>query len=152
MFFRVNGAPVELDVPSGSPWTRQVRSVAVMTHRARAPLTVWRIARTVEVERRVSSEPPSTQHRVRLAGGDAAVGFAMEVDGLRIDVSLPEQSVSHPGTELDRALRTTYFEHLVLTDSALAARVIVLIPPRMDGATLSVRCGDGVRRRRVRPR
>ena len=123
VYFQVNGAPVELDVPSGSPWTRQVRSVAVMTHRARAPLTVWRIARTVEVERRVSSEPPSTQHRVRLAGGDAAVGFAMEVDGLRIDVSLPEQSVSHFGTELERALRTTYFEHLVLTDSALAARV-----------------------------
>ena len=123
VFFRVNGAPVELDVPSGSAWTRQVRSVSVMTHRARAPLTVWRIARTVEVERRVPSEPPSTQHRVRLAGGDAAVGFAMEVDGLQIDVSLPERPVSHPGTELDRALRTTYFEHLVLTDSALATRV-----------------------------
>ena len=123
VFFRVNGAPVELDVPSSSSWTKQVRSVAVMTHRTRAPLTVWRIARTVEVERRVPSEPPSTQHRVRLAGGDAAVGFAMEVDGLRIDVSLPEQPVSHPGTELDRALRTTYFEHLVLTESALATRV-----------------------------
>ena len=122
-FFRVNGTPVELDVPSGSQWTRQVRSVAVMTHRARAPMTVWRIARTVEVERRVSSEPPSTQHRVCLAGGDAAVGFAMEVDGLQIDVSLPEQPVSHSRSELDRALRTTYFEHLVLTDSALTARV-----------------------------
>ena len=123
VFFRANGTPVELDVPSGSPWKTQVRSLAVMTHRARAPLTVWRIARTVEVERRVSSEPPSTQHRVRLAGDDAAVGFAMDVDGLRIDVSLPEQPVSRSGTELDRALRTTYFEHLVLTDSALAARV-----------------------------
>ena len=52
-----------------------------------------------------------------------AVGFAMDVDGLRIDVSLPEQPVSRSGTELDRALRTTYFEHLVLTDSALTARV-----------------------------
>ena len=111
----------ELDTPSGSPWARQVRSVAAMTHRARAPLTVWRIARTVEVERQTSSEPPTTQHRVRLAGRDAAVGFAMEVDGLRIDVSLPEQLPSEPGTELDRALRTTYFEHLVHTDPVLVA-------------------------------
>ena len=123
VYFRANGTPVELEVPSGSPWTRQVRSVAVMTHRARAPLTVWRIARTVAIERRVSSEPFSTQHRVRLAGDDAAVGFAMEVDGLQIDVSLPEHPVFQPGTELDRALRTTYFEHLVRTDSALAIRV-----------------------------
>jgi hypothetical protein len=123
VFFRANGTPVELEVPSGSPWTRQVRSVAVMTHRARAPLTVWRIARTVAIERRVPSEPFSTEHRVRLAGDDAAVGFAMEVDGLQIDVSLPDEPVFQPGTELDRALRTTYFEHLVRTDSALATRV-----------------------------
>ena len=119
VYFRANGAPTELDVPSGVPWTKWIRAVSVLTHRSRAPLTVWRIARTAEVERRVSSEPPSTQHRVRLGGSDAAVGFAMEVDGLRIEVSLPRQPVSHPGTELDRALRTAYFEHLVLTDPTL---------------------------------
>ena len=123
MFFRVNGVPAELDVPAGTPWTRQVRSMAVMTHRVRAPLTVWRIARTVEIERHVRTEPPTTQHRVRLAGGDAAIGFSMEVDGLRIDVSLPGQLLHQPGTELDRALRTTYFERLVLTDPTLVERV-----------------------------
>ena len=123
VFFRVNGVSAELDVPSGTPWARQVRSVAVMTHRARSPLTVWRIARTVEIERHVPTEPPTTQHRVRLAGGDAAIGFAMEVDGLRFDVSLPEQLPVRPGTSLDCALRTTYFEHLVLTDSVIATRV-----------------------------
>ena len=123
VFFRVNGTPVDLDIPSGSPWAGRVRSVAVMTHRVRAPLTVWRIARTVEVERRLSSEPQVTRHRVRLAGSDAAVGFAMEVDGLRIDALLPKQPISRTGSELDRALRTTYFEHLVLTDAALTALV-----------------------------
>ena len=122
-FFRANGASADLDVPSATPWMKRVRSVSVMTHRVRAPLTVWRIARSVEVERRVESEPPSTQHRVRLAGGDAAVGFSMEVDALQIDVSLPELPISRPGTELDRALRTTYFEHLVLTDSTLVRQV-----------------------------
>lgn len=123
VFFRVNGVPAELDVPAGTPWTRQVRSMAVMTHRVRAPLTVWRIARTVEIERHVRTEPPTTQHRVRLAGGDAAIGFSMEVDGLRIDVSLPGRLLHQPGTELDRALRTTYFERLVLTDPTLVERV-----------------------------
>lgn len=123
VFFRVNGVPAELDVPSGTPWTRQIRSVAVMTHRARAPLTVWRIARTVEIERHVPTEPPRTQHRVRLAEGHAAIGFAMEVDGLRFDVWLPDQLPVQPGTALARALCTTYFEHLVLTDSVLATRV-----------------------------
>lgn len=123
VFFRVNGVPAELDVPAGTPWTRQVRSMAVMTHRVRAPLTVWRIARTVKIERHVRTEPPTTQHRVRLAGGDAAIGFSMEVDGLRIDVSLPGQLLHQPGTELDRALRTTYFERLVLTDPTLVERV-----------------------------
>ena len=122
-FFGAGGVPVELDVPSATPWTQLIRSVAVMTHRVRAPLTVWRIARTVEVERRVESEPPLTQHRVRLAGRDAAVGFAMEVDAVQIDVALPEHPISRPDTKLDRALRTTYFEHLVLTDSELMARV-----------------------------
>ena len=122
-FFRANGSPANLDVPSATPWTKRVRSVTVMTHRVRAPLTVWRIARSVEVERQAEHEPPSTQHRVRLAGGDAAVGFSMEVDALQIDVSLPAQPIPRPGTKLDRALRTAYFEHLVVTDSTLMAQV-----------------------------
>ena len=123
VFFRVNGIPPELEVPSGTTWTGQVLSVAVMTHRARAPLTVWRVARTVEVERHISTEPPRTRHRVQLAGRDAAIGFAMEVDGVRFDVSLPQQVPVRPGTALDRALRSTYFEHLVRTDPVLTGRV-----------------------------
>jgi len=123
VFFRVNGIPPELDVPSGTAWTGQVLSVAVMTHRARAPLTVWRLARTAEVERHISTEPARTRHRVQLAGRDAAIGFAMEVDGLRFDVSLPQQVPVRPGTALGRALRSSYFEHLVRTDPVLAGRV-----------------------------
>ncbi len=120
-FFRDNGTPVELDVPSGSPWIEYVRAFEVLTHRARAPLTVWRVARSALIERQVDSEPPSTEHRVRLNGADAAIGFAMEVDGFRLDLVLPDtlQTESAP---LERALRTTYFEHLVLTDQVLIER------------------------------
>lgn len=119
VFFRTNGVPIALDVPLGSPWKKQIRSFAVMTHRGRAPLTVWRIARTVDVERRISSEAPTTQHRVRLEGGDAAIGFSMDVDGLRLDVSLPGRVPTGHGSEVERALRTAYFEHLILTDPVL---------------------------------
>lgn len=120
-YFRVNGSPVELDVPSGSQWQACVRSFEVMTHRARAPLTVWRLARSVEIERQLDSEPASTRHRVRLDGADAAIGFAMEVDGFRLELALPN-SLSGIGPELERALRTTYFEHLVLTNATLVER------------------------------
>lgn len=119
--FRTNGVPYEIDVPSGSRWAAAIRVVEASTHRARAPLTVWRLARTVEVERHASPEPPTTRHRVRLANRDAAIGFAMEVDGLRIDVLLPEELPAETESELIRALRTTYFEHLVQTDSVLGA-------------------------------
>jgi len=93
-----------------------------MTHRARAPLTVWRIARTVEIERQVSSEPPATQHRLKVAGVEAAIGFSMDVDGIRVEVLLPDHLPTERGSDLDRALRTTYFEHLVLADPILVAR------------------------------
>lgn len=119
VFFRSNGEPLELDLPVGSPWATAVRSMSAMTHRARAPLTVWRVARTLEVERQTATDPPSTRHRLQLDGSDAAIGFAMEADGIRLDVELPQLPVSEPGTELDRALRTTYFHHLVLTDPVL---------------------------------
>jgi hypothetical protein len=123
LFSRVNGTPVELDVPSGSPWTERVQSLRVMTHRTHAPLTVWRLAQAVEVERNLSSEPQRTEHRVRLEGQDAAIGFAMEVDGVGFDISLPSQVPTTATTPLMRALRTTYFEHLVQTDELVSDRV-----------------------------
>ena len=116
-----DGKPLELDIPAGSPWVGHALSVQAMTHRSRAPLTVWRFARTIEVERRVPTEPTSTRHRITLEEQDVAVGFAMNVDGIRIDVALPDAIPPCEGTTLERALRSAYFEHLMMTDPILVA-------------------------------
>ena len=118
-FFAVNGQPAKLDIPLGSSWEQSVTSVTVMTHRSRAPLTVWRIARSVDVERQVPSEPLTTRHRLQLAGRDTAIGFTMDVDAIRLDVTLPVQVPNEPKSALVRALRTSYFEHLVVNDPEL---------------------------------
>ena len=117
-----DGKPLALDIPAGSAWVGQALSVQAMTHRSRAPLTVWRYARSIEVERRVSTEPTSTRHRITLDERDVAVGFAMNVDGLRVDVALPPAIPPCEGTNLERALRSAYFEHLMMTDPTLVAQ------------------------------
>ena len=116
-----DGEPLALDIPAGSPWVGQVLAVRAMTHRSRAPLTVWRYARSVEVERRVPTEPTCTRHRITLDEQDVAVGFAMNVDGFRVDVALPPAIPPCEGTNLERALRSAYFEHLMMTDPTLVA-------------------------------
>ena len=113
--------PVALDIPAGSPWVGQVLAVRAMTHRCRAPLNVWRYARSLEVERRVPTEPTVTRHSIRLDEEDIAVGFAMNVDGLRVDVALPPAIPRCEGTNLERALRSAYFEHQMMTDPTLVA-------------------------------
>ena len=119
--FYHDGNPLELDIPAGSPWIGNVLSVLALTHRNRVPLTVWRYARTIEVERREATGPAVTHHKIVLGGQDAAVGFAMNVDGLRVDVALPTDLPDCGGTTLERALRTAYFEHLMAIDPTLVA-------------------------------
>lgn len=112
--FRTNGLPLELEVPNKSPWHPIVKSVDAAIHRVRCPATVWRFANECEVERRMSSEPAITRHRVTIDGENSGIGFAMEVDGVRLSVILPRDLAfvdSVPG--LEAALRVSYLEHVV---------------------------------------
>lgn len=121
--FYHDGSPLELDIPAGSPWVGNVLSVLALTHRNRAPLTVWRYARTMEVERREENKPAVTRHKIVFSEQDVAVGFAMNVDGLRVEVALPTDLPDCEGTSLERALRSAYFEHLMATNPTLVAGV-----------------------------
>ena len=121
--FHHDGEPLKLDMPSGSPWSDHILSLQVMSHRNRAPLTVWRFARTMEVERHDPAEPPLTHHGITLDGQDAAVGFAMSVDGLLVDILLPDESPTGDGSTLENALRVAYFEHLVMNDPLLGEKI-----------------------------
>lgn len=123
--FRVEGSPLALDVPATSSWRPVVTSIEATIHRARCPVTVWRFANECEVERRMSSEPPLTRHRVTMDDENSGIGFAMEVDGVRLRVALPSDLTfvdSVPG--LESALRVSYLEHLVDT----APRIVRAAP------------------------
>jgi hypothetical protein len=115
--FQHEGVPFSLDVPDGTRWTARVAGFEALTHRYRCPQTVWRYAEHFDVERNSSTEPPLTQHSIGLDGTPAAVGFAMDVDGLVLDVHLPDAVPS--GAAVTRALRVARMEYLVRTTESL---------------------------------
>lgn len=115
------GTPFSLDVPEGTPWTSRIAGFKALTHRHRCAQTMWRYAERVDVERNSSTEPPLTQHALSLDGAPAAVGFAMDVDGLVLDVCLPEDVPT--GAAITRALRVARMEYLVRTTPSLCVAV-----------------------------
>lgn len=119
--FQQDGVPLTLDIPEGSPWSSTIINLQAFTHRHRCPQMVWRYARSFDVERNSTSEPPLTQHSVTLDGGPAAVGFAMDVDGLQLEVQLP--SAVPTSLQLLQALRVARMEYLVRTSPSLSASV-----------------------------
>ncbi|WP_419912726.1 protein DpdJ [Candidatus Poriferisodalis sp.] len=119
--FQAHGTPAVLDMPEGNQWAQHVTRVEAHTHRGRSPLTVWRYGCTFEVERRDATQVAPTEHSVTVDGSDAAVGFAMDVDAVRVRLRLPSEMPHGGDLGLDRALRTAYFEHLVCTDPAIIA-------------------------------
>jgi hypothetical protein len=119
--FQHDGVPLTLDLPEGSPWSSPIINFQAFTHRHRCPQIVWRYASAFDVERNNTSEPPLTQHHVSLGGGTAAIGFAMDVDGLLLTVQLPSAVPTSP--PLLHALRVARMEYLVRTGSSLSASV-----------------------------
>lgn len=121
--FRPQRSPALIDMPHGDPWARHVVQMEAFTHRGRSPLTVWRYGCTFEVERRDATQTAPTRHALTIGGDEAAVGFVMDVDGVRLRLRLPTE-VPHGGNPaLERALRTAYFEHAVCTDPVVVAGV-----------------------------
>ena len=119
--FQVHGTPAVLDMPQGDQWAQHVVRVEALTHRGRSPLTVWRYGSAFEVERRNVTQIAPTMHSVTVGGNDAAVGFAMDVDAVRVRLRLPTEMPHGGSSALDRALRISYFEHLVCTDPVVIA-------------------------------
>jgi len=116
-----DGAPLTLDLPAASPWSSVVVNFAALTHRHRCPQTVWRYAVDFEVERNSQQAPPLTRHRLVLDGAPIAVGFASDVDALRLSIRLPCSYT--PTGQLLRALRVARMEYLVRAGTELTAHV-----------------------------
>lgn len=84
------GEPVNLPVAPRSPWRPFVSSVDFYLHRFRSSVAVRRFAPTAYATVRTRKEEfPVTLHFRSDDDRPAAIGFEIEVDGLRLDLSLP---------------------------------------------------------------
>ncbi|UPK63612.1 DEAD/DEAH box helicase [Rhodococcus pyridinivorans] len=120
--FKHDGHPVDLDMPAGTPWRNVVDSFQAFTHRHRCARTVWRYAKEFTVRRSANNAQPMTQHSVSLEGSEVNIGFVIDVDGLAINVRLPDALPSDPA--LIQSLRVARMEYLIRT----ARRMCDLVP------------------------
>ena len=120
--FRHEGDPVALDMPTDSDWSDVVLGFSGLTHRHRCAQTVWRYAKSFVVERNAANAPPRTEHRITHEGDEVTLGFVLDVDGLVLNVALPE-SVP-PSATLLRSLRVARMEYLIRTSE----RLVDLVP------------------------
>lgn len=87
----VNGDALNVPIPPRSNWRRLVGSIDFFLHRFRSSISVRRFASTAHAHvRTLEDDFPVTVHFKSDDGRPAALGFELEVDGLRIDVRLPE--------------------------------------------------------------
>ncbi|MET3909993.1 hypothetical protein ABID59_004350 [Bradyrhizobium sp. S3.3.6] len=84
-----NGDPMVVPVPPRSSWRTYARSVSFHLHRFRASVTVRRFAAASHANVRTRQDDFAVTVGFQDAEGPAAVGFALEVDGFYVDLSLP---------------------------------------------------------------
>jgi hypothetical protein len=85
-----NGEPVRIPVPARSAWKEYVEAVDFFLHRFRGSATVRRFAPSANAQIRTLQDEFSVQ--VNFAADDgrpAAIGFALEVDGIRLNLKMP---------------------------------------------------------------
>lgn len=86
-----NGDALNVPVPTRSEWRRFVKAIDFHLHRFRSSVSVRRFAATAQANvRTLQDDFPVTLHFDSDDGRPAAVGFELEVDGFRLDVSLPK--------------------------------------------------------------
>lgn len=85
-----NGDALNVPVPSRSNWRRLVGSIDFFLHRFRSSVSVRRFASTANANvRTLQDDFPVTVRFKDDVGRPAALGFELEVDGLRLDLRLP---------------------------------------------------------------
>ncbi|RWO19214.1 MAG: DEAD/DEAH box helicase [Mesorhizobium sp.] len=86
-----NGDPLTIPVPLRSEWRRYVRTIDFHLHRFRSSVSVRRFAPMAHANvRTLQDDFPITLHFTSDDDRAAAIGFALEVDGFRLDLALPE--------------------------------------------------------------
>lgn len=120
--FRPNGDAVPLPLPQRSAWREILREPSAYLHRFDSNVAVTRFAHRAVAN--VVNDAGRTRVDVRLDTADgkpAAVGFELEVDALRVDLSVPsgEALASQLPPALLADLRAAHFRECVLRDEQL---------------------------------
>jgi hypothetical protein len=85
-----NGNPLCVPVPPRSPWRTYVERVDFFLHRFRASVGVRRFSHTAKANiRTLQAELPVTLNFRSDDDRPAAIGFELEVDGVRLDLIMP---------------------------------------------------------------
>lgn len=85
------GDALEVPVATRSEWRHHVRAIEFHLHRFRSSVNVRRFAGTVQANiRTLRDDLPVTLTFTSDDGRPAAVGFELEVDGFRLDLTLPD--------------------------------------------------------------
>jgi hypothetical protein len=85
-----NGDALAVPMPPQSHWRSHVVSIDFYLHRFRSSLNIRRFAHTVQANIRTSKDDfPVSLNFIDDQGRNAAVGFELEVDGLKMTVRLP---------------------------------------------------------------
>lgn len=88
-----NGEPLSVPIPPRSAWRGRVEAIDFHLHRFRASVSVRRFAPRAHANvRTLTDDFPVTLHFKSDDGRPAALGFELEVDGFRIDLSLGDPS------------------------------------------------------------
>ncbi|MGF6923884.1 protein DpdJ [Paraburkholderia sp. 40] len=116
--------PSVFPVPRSSRLAGIVRSAVFHTHREQSPIEVRRFARRSRANLRFTDG--RTKERIfafTLDGADIAIGFTLSVDGLKLDINVPEAlhyDTNGHSSEKWRALRTSRYFDLAWSGEMLA--------------------------------
>lgn len=119
-----NGEAVEVPVPSAA-WSSVISSLEFSLHALGASTTVSRFSTGSNAEIAAKGFPVSEVSFDYVQKGErVAVGYSLEVDGIRINCILPsrlEDFCLEDDPVLTRSLRTQYFDHLVSESEKIAS-------------------------------
>lgn len=118
-----NGDAVKIPVATRSRWRQYMPSVNFHLHRFRSSANVRRFSRSADAVMRTQHDEFQIEARFSGVNGEvAALGFEIEVDGLRIELTLPDESklaereLPEP---VKASVRLAYLRDSFLNDSAL---------------------------------
>ena len=121
--FTAHGEPLVVPPPPRSRWSKWIGATSFHVHRFRSGVTVRRFASSADANiRKMQADYAVRIDFVTATGEPAALGYAMDVDGMRLDVSLPaaeELAALQLPADLAASSRAAYLRSRFLGDPAL---------------------------------